>query len=87
MDRSEAAVHWSAPGAVEFHKIHPAGATAHVPEIRLALLEACVGPGKPNAVVMRVLQWKIIRHQLPFRRKHRMQITAAPIQRADAFAR
>ena len=72
MDRSKTTVHRAAPSLVEFHKIHPAGATAHVPEIRLALLEACVGPGKPNAVVMRVLQWEIIRHQFPSRRKHRM---------------
>ena len=38
-------------------------AIAHVPEIRMAALEFGLCPWKPNAMVMLVVGWIIVRHQ------------------------
>ena len=46
----------TAPGLADRDELHSALAFTHVPEIRLATFKLCLGPRKPDAVVMEMVR-------------------------------
>ena len=63
VSRFKPTMYWAAPELIQRHELDSPFAIAHVPEIRMAALEFGLCPWKPNAMVMLVVGWIIIRHQ------------------------
>src|SRR6266516_1475686 len=77
----------TAPGSAERDELHPALAFTHVPEIRLATFKLCLGPRKPDAVMMEMIRRIVVGDELAAGRENGVQVTAALEDRFDVGPR
>ncbi len=77
----------TAPGLADRDELHPALAFTHVPEIRLATFKLCLGPRKPDAVMMEMIRRIVVGDELAAGRENGVQVTAALEDRFDVGPR
>ena len=77
----------TAPGLVERDELDPALAFTHVPKIRLAPFKLCFGPGRPDAVMMEMIQRVVVGDEFAAGRENGVKVTAALEDRFDVRPR
>src|SRR2546425_1066234 len=77
----------TAPGLADRDKLDPALAFTHVPKIRLATFKLCLGPRKPDAVMMEMVWRIVVGDEFAAGRENGVKVTAALEDRFDVGPR
>ena len=77
----------TAPSLADCDKLDPALAFTHVPKIRLAAFKLCLGPRKPDAVMMEMIRRIVVGDEFAVGRENGVKVTAALEDRFDAGPR
>src|ERR1043165_5479240 len=83
----EAAVDGTAPGLADRGKLDPALAFTHVPKIRLAPFKLCLGPGKPEAMMMEMIRRIVVGDEFAAGCENGVKVAAALKDRLDVGPR